>query len=89
MIELICDDLNFTNVGINQSVNFTFSDKYMGMYELNQNLAKVRGNGFIFTQMNNFKIKIYSYLSHINIHHYLKLRIPMCYRLFLRRILIE
>ena len=42
----ICEyDLNFTNIGNNESVNFTISDKCMGMYELNQKLAIARGNG--------------------------------------------
>ena len=77
--------LNFTNIGFNETVNFTISDKCMGMYELNQNLAIARGNSFIFNQINNFKIKIYSNLSHINIHYYLKLRIPMCHRLLFRK----
>ena len=43
----------------------------MGMYELNQKLAIARGNGFIFNQINDFKIKIFSNLSHINIHYHL------------------
>ena len=34
----ICEyDLNFTNITNNESVNFTISDKSMGMYELNKN----------------------------------------------------
>ena len=33
-----------------------------------------------------FKIKICSNLSHINIYYYLNLRIPMCHKLFFRRI---
>ena len=42
----ICEnDLNFRNIGNNESVNFTISDKCMGMYELNQKLAIARGNG--------------------------------------------
>ena len=45
-------------------------------------LVKVRG--YILNQINNFKIKIYSNLSHINIHYYLKLRIPIMHRQFFR-----
>ena len=69
----ICEyDLNFTNIGNNETVNFTISDKSMGMYELNKKLAIARENGFIFNQINKLKMKIYSNLSHINIHYYLK-----------------
>ena len=32
-------DLNFTNFVNNETANFTISDKCMGMYELNKNLA--------------------------------------------------
>ena len=39
----ICeDDLNFTNIDINESVNFTISDKSMGMYELNKKISFAR-----------------------------------------------
>ena len=81
----ICEyDLNFTNIGNNETVNFTISDIFMGMYELNQKLAIAHGNGSIFNQINNFKMKIYSNPSHINIHYYLKLRIPIMHRHFFR-----
>ena len=42
-------------------------------------------NGYIFNQINNFKINIYNILSHIIIH-YLKNRIPMCQKKFLPKI---
>ena len=33
----ICEyDLSFTNLGINETVNFTLSDKGKGLYELNK-----------------------------------------------------
>ena len=64
----------------------TISDKCMGMYELNQKLAIARGNGFIFNQINNFKIKIYSNLSHINIHYHLKLGLPPLHTQFFIKI---
>ena len=83
----ICEyDLNFTNNGNNQSVNFTISDKSMGLYELNKKLTIARGNGFVVNQMNKLTIKIYSNLSQINIHCYLKLRIPMGHRQFFRKL---
>ena len=58
----------------------------MGMYELNKKLAIARERGLIFHQINNFKMKIYSNLSNINIHYYLKLRIPIMQRLFFMKL---
>ena len=48
----------------------------MGMFELNKKLAIARERGYIFNQINNFKIKIYSNLSNINIHYHLRLGAP-------------
>ena len=45
----------------------------MGVYELNKKLTVARRNGYIFNQINNFKIKIFCNLSHINIHYHLRL----------------
>ena len=65
----ICEcDLNFTIITNNETVNFTISDKSLGLYELCKKLTVADQNGFVFNQRNNFKIKIYSNLSHINIH---------------------
>ena len=58
----------------------------MGLFELNKKLTVARQNGFIFIQINKLTIKIYSNLSNINICYYLKHQIPMCHRLFFRRI---
>ena len=67
----ICEyDLNFTNITNNESVNFTISEKSMGMYELNKKLTLARENGYIFNQINKLTIKILSNLSHINIHYH-------------------
>ena len=83
----ICEyDLNFTNITINETVNFTISDKYMGMYELSKKLAIARGRSFKFIQRKQLTIKINSNLQSINVCYYLKHRIPMCHRLFCRRI---
>ena len=83
----ICEyDLNFTNISNNEIVNFTIFDKSMGLYELNKKLTIARGNGSIFNQINNFKIKIYSNLSHINIQYHLKLGSPPLHRQFFRKI---
>ena len=51
-------DINFTNIANNETVNFTISDKTMGLYESNKNLTVAKQNGFIFNQINNFKIEI-------------------------------
>ena len=73
-IHHICEyDVIFTNIDNNETANFTISDKSMGMYELNKKLTVARENGFIFNQINNFKIKIFSNLSKIEIHYHLKL----------------
>ena len=83
----ICEyNLNFTNITKNETVNFTISDKSMGMYDLNQKLAIARGNNFIFNQKNKLTIKIYSNLTHINRCYFLKHRIRMCHRLLFWRI---
>ena len=57
----------------------------MASYELNKKFTVARGNGFILNQKNNFKTKIYSNLSHINIHYYLKIRIIIMHRHFFFR----
>ena len=54
----ICEyNLNFTNTSNNELVNFSISDKSIGMFELNEKLAIARGNGFIFNQINKLTIK--------------------------------
>ena len=83
----ICEyDLSFTNIVNNETANFTISDKCMGMYEINKKLAIARERGFKFNQINKLTIKNNSNLQSINICYYLKHRIPMCHRLFFRRI---
>ena len=43
----ICEyGLNFTNIGNNESVNFTICEKSVGMYELNKKLTLARERGF-------------------------------------------
>ena len=60
----ICEfNPNFTNIGNNETANFTISDKSMSMFELNRKLAIACGIGFIFNQINSFKLKIFSNLS--------------------------
>ena len=81
----ICEyDLNFTNTTYNETVNFTISDKCLCLYELNRKLTFARERGFIFNQINHFKIKILSNLSHINIHYHLRLVAPPLHRQFFK-----
>ena len=55
----ICEyDLNFTNFGNNETVNFTISDKRMGMYELNKKLTLARERGFKLNQINKLRKKV-------------------------------
>ena len=83
----ICEyNINFINTSNNQSINFTISDRSMGMYELNQKLTLARERGFQFNQINELTIKIYSNLSHINIHYPLRLGSPPSHRQFFRKL---
>ena len=83
----ICEyDINFTNITNNESVNFTISDKSMSMYELNKKLTTACENGFLFNQINKLTVKIYSNLSHINIHYHLRLGSPPLHRQFFIKI---
>ena len=43
----------------------------MSLYELNKKLENTRQNGFIFNQVNDFKIKNCKILSNIFIEYYL------------------
>ena len=79
----ICEyDLNFTNITNNETVNFTISDKCLGLYELNKKLTIARERGFKFNQINKLTIKFYSNLSYINIHYHLRLGAPPLHRQF-------
>ena len=81
----ICEyDLNFTNITNNESVNFTISDKCMGMYELNKKLTIARENGFKFNQINKLTITIYSNLSIINVQYHLRLGASPLHRQFFK-----
>ena len=83
----ICEyDINFTNITNNESVNFTSSDKSMGLFQLNKKLTNARERGFTFIRINKLTIKIYSNLSNINIHYHLKLSSPPLHRQFFIKI---
>ena len=78
--------IQLTDIRGNEIINITIPDKSMGLFELNEKLTVARRNGFIFNQINKLTIKIYSILQSINICYYLKHRLPICHRLFFRRI---
>ena len=79
-------DINFTNISNNEEVNLIITHKSMEfkteIYGLNKKIKNARRNGFIFNHINNFKIKIYSNLSGINIHYHLKLGASPLHRQF-------
>ena len=58
----------------------------MALFEPNKKLTVARRNDFIINQINKLTKKTYSKLQSINICYFLKLPIPMCHRLFFRRI---
>ena len=67
-------DIKLTNITNNETIDFTVSDKSMGMYELNQKLTVATQNGFILNQINKLSLNFYSHLRYINISYYLKSR---------------
>ena len=81
-------DIKFTKISNNEEVNFTITHRSMEFetefYGLTKKIRNARQNGFIFNQINKLTIKIYSNLSNINIQYYLKYRILVCHRLFLK-----
>ena len=78
--------IQLTNITNNESVNFTKSEKSMGMYELNKKLTTARENGYTFNQINKLTIKVLSNLSHIKIHYHLRLGAPPLHRQFFIKI---
>ena len=58
----------------------------MCLYELKKNMKIDRQRSFIFSQMNKFKVKIYSNLPNINICYYLKDRIAIMHRQFFKKL---
>ena len=81
-------DINFTNISNNEEVNLIVTHRSMEFktefYGLNKKIKNAGRNNFIFNQINNFKIEIYSNLSHINIHYHLRLGASPLHRQFFR-----
>ena len=84
-------DINFTNVSNNEEVNLIITHKSnefkTEFYALNKKIKNARRNGFVFNQINNFKIEIYSNLSCINIHYHLLLGASPLHRQFFKNLL--
>ena len=84
-------DINFTNISNNEEVNLIITHKSMEFkiefYGLNKKIKNARRNGFVFKQINNFKIEIYSNLSGINIHYHLLLGASPLHRHFIKHLL--
>ena len=78
--------IKLTNITNYETINLKISDKSMNLYEINEKITVARQNGFLFNQINKLTMKIYSNLQIINICYFLKFRIPICHRLFFRRI---
>ena len=83
-------DINFTNISNNEEVNLIITHKSMefktDFYGLNKKIKNARRNGFIFNQINKLTIKVYSNLSHINIHYHLRLGASPLHRQFFKNL---
>ena len=83
-------DINFTNISNNEEVNLIITHKSMEFktefYGLNKKIKNARRNGFVFNQINNYKIKILSNLSDINIHYHLRLGASPLHRQFFKNL---
>ena len=56
----------------------------MNLYELNEKLKIDRQRGSIFNQVQKLAIKVYSNLSTLSIHYYLKISISIKHRQFFK-----
>ena len=83
-------DIKFTNISNNEEVNLIVTHRSMEFktefYGLNKKIKNARRNGFIFNQISRLTIKIYSNLSHINIHYHLRLGASPLHRQFFIKI---
>ena len=84
-------DINFTNISNNEVVNLIITHKSKEFksefYGLNKKIKNARRNGFVFNQINNFKIEIYSNLRGINAHFHLLLGASPLHRQFFKHLL--
>ena len=81
-------NLSFKNISNNEEVNLIVTHRSMEFktefYGLNKKIKNARRNGFIFNQINNFRIEILSNLSNININYHLKLGASPLHRQFFK-----
>ena len=77
-------DIKLTNITINEIINISISDESMNLFELIKKLTLARQRGFRFFHINKLTKKTYSHQRHINISYYLKHRIPIMHRQFLK-----
>ena len=84
-------NINFTNISNNEEVNLLITHKSKefksDFYGLKKKIKNARRIGFVFNQINNFKIEIYSNLSCINIHYHLLLGASPLHRRFFKNLL--
>ena len=84
-------DINFTKISNNEEINLIITHKSKEFktefYGLNKKIKNARKNNFMFNQINNFKIEIYSNLSGINIHYHLLLGASPLHRQFFKHLL--
>ena len=84
-------NINFTNISNNEEVNLIITHKAKEFksefYGLNKKIKIAKRNDFVFNQINNFKIEIYSNLSYINIHYHLILGASPLHRQFFKHLL--
>ena len=76
------NDMKFKIIANNEMINLTVSGKNMNLYDLNNKLKVARENGFSIIHINKLTIKIYSCQRYINLHYYLKHRIPIIHGQF-------
>ena len=77
-------NIKLTNITNNEIITITFSDESMNLFELNRKLTLARQGGFRFSHINKLTIKIVSHQRYINLTYYLKHRIPIMHRQFLK-----
>ena len=69
----------------NELIHLTIRGKSMNLYELNKKITVARQNGYIFIRINKLTVKFFSLLRYRNKSYYLKFRMPLCHRQFLRK----
>ena len=84
-------NINFTNISNNEEVILIITHKSnefkTEFYALNKKIKNARQNGFVFNQINDFKIEIYSNLSDITAHYHQLLGTSMLHRQFFMHLL--